>query len=335
MQRNKVWIIWISGLIVVAILSIFVSIRLGSVDISTKNILQIINDRLNGESCLSPETTILFKIRIPRVLLGFIIGGALSLAGVIFQGMFKNPLVEPYTLGVSGSAALMVSIAIICGLSIQFVLAIAGSIGALIAIFLVYFIGARVAGMKMTRFLLIGVMISFICSSLVMLIMSIAKAEEAHSIIFWIMGSLDISSTNLVKFAFLIILFGGFLTFLRAWDLNALSLGEEEAQHLGINVKNTKRFLFIIASLLTGVSVSLSGIIGFVGLVVPHFARILIGNDHRILIPSCFLLGGVFLTICDTIARTVIAPVELPVGVVTGIIGGVAFLCFLSKRIKS
>lgn len=186
----------------------------------------------------------------------------------------------------------------------------------------------------MTGLLLTGVMFSFISSSLIMLIMSIARTEEAHGIIFWIMGSLEETRPLLLKLICFVIPIGAILSFSKAWDLNALCLGEEEAVHLGINLEKTKKILFVLSSLMTGVAVSVSGIIGFVGLLVPHLARMFIGTDHRILMPASFLLGGVFLVLCDTIARTIIAPIELPVGVITGIIGGTVFLYFLAKNVK-
>jgi len=311
-----------------------ISLGSGSAEISKKEIFELLVKKTQGHTPVSPEATIIFNLRIPRIILGFMVGGALALSGVMFQGMFKNPLVEPYTLGVSGGAALAVSAVLVFGYPLGFGLPMAGFCGALLAIFFVYTIGSRWKKMKITSLLLTGVMLSFICSAAIMLIMSVAKSEEVHGIIFWIMGNLEGIPPPLLRLVCVIISVGAVLSFSKAWSLNALSMGEEEATHLGIEVEKVKRELFILSSLMTGVAVSVSGIIGFVGLVVPHFIRMLIGSDHRIVMPAAFLLGGTFLVLCDTVARTVIAPIELPVGVITGIIGGMAFLYFLNKSGK-
>lgn len=275
------------------------------------------------------DQTILFKIRLPRIILGFVVGAALSVAGVIFQGMFRNPLVEPYTLGVSGGAALGVSLAVIFGFK---VLPLAGFLGALGAISLVYFIASRQGYLRISMLLLTGVMISFIASAIILLIMSLLSEHQLHGIIFWIMGSLEESNPSFIKLVSLIILVGIAITFLFSRDLNVLSLGEEEALHLGVNVERTKRTLFALGSLIAGVAVSVSGIIGFVGLLIPHFMRLLVGPDHKILLPTSFLAGGIFLIASDTVARTIISPLELPVGVITGIVGGSLFIYFLTRK---
>lgn len=249
--------------------------------------------------------------------------------------MFRNPLVEPYTLGISGGAAVGVCLNIVLGLSRGLgiiSLPVCGFLGAILVILLVYFLSIRKGILKIQDLLLTGVMISFISSSLIMLIMSVSHTEDLHGIVFWVMGSLEEPSWLLIKLALGIAVFGLVVSYLFCFDLNAFSLGEEEALHLGINVERTKRLLFIIASLLTGFSVSVAGIIGFVGLVVPHFIRMLVGRDHRILLISAFLCGAIFLIFCDSLARIIIAPLELPVGVITGILGGSLFIYALSKK---
>lgn len=333
-KKYKIWLVWILGLICLLAIAVFISISSGSADISKKEVLTLLLKKFQGYVLSTPKATIIFNLRLPRIILGFMVGGALALAGVIFQGLFRNPLVEPYTLGVSGGAALMVSLVVVLGHSMYFALPLAGFFGAGLSIFLVYIIGSKWKSMKITSLLLTGVMFSFICSSLIMLIMAATKSEQAHGIIFWIMGSLEEKQPFLLKLICIVIPMGAILSFFKAWDLNALSLGEEEAMHLGIEIENTKRGLFILSSLMAGIAVSVSGIIGFVGLVVPHFVRMIIGTDHRILMPASFMLGGIFLVLCDTVARTIIAPIELPVGVITGIVGGIVFLYFLSKRGK-
>lgn len=324
---------WIACIIILICFLLGVSIfslSIGSVGISAKKIISL----MCGEGKGTTEYNILFNIRLPRILLGFAIGGSLSLAGVIAQGMFRNPLVEPYTLGISGGAALGVCLSIVLRLVARaglLSLPLCGFLGAIFVIILVYSLSRRRGVIKMQGLLLTGVMISFICSSLVMLIMALSRAEDLHGIVFWIMGSLEEPSWGLIKLTVLISILGLFASYLFCTDLNVLSLGEEEAAHLGVNVERTKLALFLLTSLLTGCSVAVAGIIGFVGLTIPHLVRIALGSDHRIVLPASFLTGGIFLIICDTAARTVIAPLELPVGVITGILGGSLFVYALNE----
>lgn len=324
---------WITALVLLSGILIVVSLialSVGSSGISFSRILSVIS-----EGSGSSEYSILFKIRLPRIIMGLAIGGALSLSGALLQGMFRNPLVEPYTLGISGGAALGVCLCIILGIKQAigiFSMPVFGFAGSLLVIILVYTLSLRRGILQINGLLLTGVMISFITSSLIMMIMSISRVEDLQGIIFWVMGSLEESNWNLIILAVIVSISGLMISYFFCMDLNAFALGEEEAQHLGIPIERTKRILFVLASALTGLSVSMAGIIGFVGLVVPHFVRMFIGSDHRILLAASFLSGASFLIICDTLARTIIAPLELPVGVITGILGGSLFVWALSKR---
>jgi len=325
--RWIIWILFLGGILLCV--SIF-SLCIGSTEIPLKRIIAVI---FEGKG--TTEYSILFDIRLPRILLGLAIGGGLSIAGVILQGMFRNPLVEPYTLGISGGAALGVCLNIVFHIHQKFgilTLPLFGFLGGVLVIILVYSLSIRKGVFKTHGLLLTGVMISFISSSLIMLIMAISRTEDLHGIVFWIMGSLGEPNWLLIKLVLGISIFGLVVAYLFCFDLNALSLGEEEALHLGINIERTKRLLFLIASLLTGFSVSIAGIIGFVGLVVPHFMRMFVGQDHRILLVGSFLAGGAFLIFCDTLARTIISPLELPVGVITGLLGGSLFVYALTKK---
>lgn len=324
------WSLWLLALSVCLLGIGVLSLSLGPAGIPLKKIIPLF---FKGKG--TTEYTILFDIRLPRIILGFAIGGALSLAGVILQGMFRNPLVEPYTLGISGGAAIGVCLNIILRVNRAWgvlSLPMAGFLGAILVVMLVYALSARKGILKIQGLLLTGVMVSFISSSLIMLIMAVSRAEDLHGIVFWIMGSLEEPSWFLIKLTVFVSVFSLLAAYLFCFDLNALSLGEEEALHLGINIERTKRLLFVIASILTGFSVSIAGIIGFVGLVVPHIMRIFVGSDHRILLASSFLCGATFLIFCDTLARTMIMPMELPVGVITGILGGITFIYVLNKR---
>lgn len=306
------------------------ALSIGPAGIPAEKIIPII---LKGGGSI--EQSILINIRLPRILLAFAIGGSLSLAGVILQGVFRNALVEPYTLGISAGAGLLVCLNIALGLSEKsgiLSLPVSGFIGALLIIVFIYILTAGRKTFKIQNILLTGVMLSFICSSLIMLIMAVSRSEDLHGIIFWIMGSLEEPGWALIYGMFLVSILGLFISYMFCFDLNALSLGEEEAAHLGINIERSKKLLFILACLLTGFSVSIAGIIGFAGLVVPHLVRMLIGRDHRVLLIASFLSGSAFLILSDTLARTIISPMELPVGVITGIIGGSFFVYALGRR---
>ena len=320
-------------LLLAGLLASLLSLKTGAIPLSWGELHRVFSGRGGTEPEMEMAAAIVFRLRLPRLILGLIVGGGLAVAGVIFQGLFRNPLVEPYTLGVSGGAALGVSIGILAGSSRALVfLPLLGFAGALLAVSLAYAIARRRKFLKISYLLLIGVMISFISSALIMLLLSVSSLSQFRTVVFWAMGSLEGSTPGLLRIAVPVILLGVILAWSRSWGLNGLALGEEGALHLGIPLEREKRLLFFLGSLLAGTAVSVSGVIGFVGLVIPHSARLLIGSDHRFLTPASFLLGAIFLVICDTIARTVLAPVELPVGVITGIAGGSLFIYLLSRR---
>ncbi len=332
LNRNIKWSGYLLLLFLLLCITIAYSLGSGELKIPFSQILSILD--LDKESM---EYTILYNIRLPRIILGFAVGGALSLSGVVLQGIFRNPLVEPYTLGISGGAALGVAFTIVLGLQQKFglfVLPTAGFTGALATIISVYFLSLKRGQLEVKNMLLVGVMISFVASSGMMFLMSTTTSENLHGIVFWIMGSLDETDTTLIYSMFGISLLGLFTTILFSQPLNALRLGEEKARYLGVNTDTAIRALFIITSLLTGVSVAISGVIGFVGLVVPHLIRLWLGMDYRILLPGAFLGGASFMIFSDTIARTIISPNELPIGVITGIVGGSVFIVVLSRYAK-
>ena len=283
----------------------------------------------------TPEYSILMGIRLPRTLLGIAMGGALGLAGTLLQGLFENPLVEPYTLGISGGASLGICINILFKFyAVIGIIAypLSGFAGASLVIFLVYGLNRSTRNIRSNRMLLTGVMISYVASSLVMLLMALARPDDLQAIVLWIMGSLDEPDMRLIRMALTGSLAGLFFSYFFCFDLNGLALGEEEAAGLGVNTIRARKGIFLIASFLTGLSVSMAGVIMFVGLIVPHFMRLITGPDHRILLLASYLAGAVFLLMCDVVARTVIAPLELPVGVITGIIGGVVFIWAISRK---
>ncbi len=319
---------FILAMFILLILVAFLALSIGELNFTLTELITIFKNKSGI------EYTIINNIRLPRIILGIAVGGALSLSGVILQGVYRNPLVEPYTLGISGGASLGVAITIIFNLNLiigVYMLPLSGFIGAVVITFLVYILAVRKNYYNINKMLLIGVMISFMSSSAMMFLMSTTTTENLNSIIFWIMGSLDEPNTVLVKAVFYISLAGLAISYLLANPLNALRLGESKAKHLGVNTTFTIRSLFILASVLTGISVSVAGVIGFVGLIIPHLLRLIIGSDNRILLIASFLGGSIFILISDIIARTIIAPNELPIGVITGMIGGLVFIIVMSR----
>lgn len=280
------------------------------------------------------EEEILLGIRFPRVLTGFFAGGALSLSGLLLQGVFRNVLVEPYTLGISGGASFFVALSVVSNLEGAlggFSSPFFGFIGASFVLLIILYLASK-RNLKKEEILLSGVMISFISSSLIMLLFAIIRSEDVHRIILWMMGSLQEDRSELIFLLSLVSIFSLFFSFFYSPNLNALQLGEEEAKHLGVDVYRTRFVLLFLSSLATGVTVSICGIIGFVGLLVPHITRLMFGSDYRFLIFSSFFFGSGFLLISDAISRVIIKPMELPVGVITGIVGGSLFVYLLLRK---
>ncbi len=275
---------------------------------------------------------IVFKIRLPRIVLAGITGFSLSLGGVVFQALLRNPLADPFILGVSSGGALGAVIGIILGLGFGLGIPLMSFAGALLAIYLVLVMGRRKIGMESSTILLAGVIINAFFTSIIMFFIATSANDRLHTMLFWLYGDLSQSlySQSLVigpvLFIGFIILFG------LARHLNVITAGEETALHLGVNVERAKMICFLVVSLIIGLVVSFSGLIGFVGLIVPHLGRMAFGSDHRVLLPVSSLGGAVFLIAADTIARTVISPSELPVGVITAFIGAPFFVYLLKTR---
>ena len=317
-------------------LIVLLLISLLGISVGAENIplLTVIKTLFNIENSQLYED-IIINLRLPRVILGFAVGGALSISGLLLQGIFRNPLVEPFTIGISGGASVGISLLTLLNLEniIGFLsLPVSGFLGAILIILLVYKLGIKNNTFRITNILLIGVMISFISSSLVMFIMAISKSKDINTILFWLMGSLEESNLKLILITLFISIFGLIIAFVLSRKLNLFSLGEEEAKSLGLNVERIKRLVYLTASVLTGFCVAVSGVISFVGLIIPHFMRILLGKDNRLLVITSYLIGGAFLILSDTLARTVIAPLQLPVGVITGLIGGISFIYLLNRK---
>ena len=277
----------------------------------------------------------IFQLRLARTVLCLVAGAGLSAAGVIFQAVLRNPLAEPYVLGVSSGAGLGAALAIVFGLSAAGVwtLPAAAFAGALATIVLVYALARTAAGTAPVQTLLLsGVVVSAMLGSVLMFVASIAPSEKLHGVVWWLLGSLQVFDWGLLRVVSAVIVAGLVPSAIFARDLNLMALGEEPAAHLGLDVEWTKWLFFLLASLMTGAAVAACGIIGFVGLIVPHTVRLAIGPDHRRLVMASALAGAVFLALADSVARTILAPREVPIGVVTAMLGGPFFLVLLKRR---
>ena len=285
-----------------------------------------------GAAGLSVNRTILIDLRLPRALLAGLAGGGLAVSGATFQAMLRNPLAEPYILGVSGGAALGAVIVTIFTRS-YVLLPVAALAGALLTIAIVFTIAARATRRLDPRVLLLaGVIVGAFLQAIILLLLTFADVESFRSAIFWMMGSLASASWKAVIMLTVIVFPACFALYGLARPLNLLTAGEETALYLGVNVATVMRAAYFIASLLVAASVAACGSIGFVGLVVPHAVRMMWGSDHRVVIPTAFFVGSAFLILADTTARTIVAPAELPVGVVTALVGVPVFLMLLVRR---
>lgn len=332
-RKYYIWGVCFAALLLLLLIVAITGLCIGETNYSPLEVWQI----LFGDGT-DVRAEILKQLRLPRILLGFMVGGALSLSGAILQGVFRNPLVEPYTLGISGGASVGIALVVVFSFESvfgNFTLPAAGFLGALLTIFFVYLVSMKGKNIRIQTLLLTGVMISFIASSVMMLLMSVARSDKLHGVIFWIMGGLNETNVNLISILFVATLVVLLLSYFYAPALNAMRLGIERATQLGVNAERSVKILFLFSSLLTGLCVSVAGVIGFVGLIIPQLMRYIVGSDYRILLISSFLGGGIFLILCDIFARTVISPNELPIGVVTGIIGGIIFIVVMTKGKKS
>jgi iron complex transport system permease protein len=278
------------------------------------------------------------RVRIPRIILAALVGAALAASGVALQAILRNPLAEPYILGISSGAALGVMTAAVAGISWSFwggsPMAAFAFLFALGTIWLVWLTGHLAGGSAVTSLLLAGVVINAFFSAIIMLMTSLIDSEQLRSTIMWLMGSIGEKSFTTLLASSVFIIAGILALFTISQQLNVLTFGPQEAQSLGVNPRAITFVTFALASFITAVAVGLSGLVGFVGLVVPHSVRLVFGPDHRLTLPASALTGAGFVVICDTIARMIIAPAQLPVGVITAIVGGPIFLLLLARHSK-
>ena len=308
--------------------SIWIGISFGSVDIPFSTLWDKTTDPV--------AYSILWKIRMPRVILAALIGASLAIAGAAFQGLLKNPLADPYTLGISSGASVGAVMTIFLGISIPvlgvFTLPVFSMAGAACTMIIVLTFARLVdRSMKMETLILTGIIFSSFLGSCISLMVALT-GEQLREIIGWLLGSVSMRGWPYVQMVLPFMAIGTAIIWLTRRELNAMIYGEERAQYLGVNVKRSKYMILAGGSILTGASVAASGTIGFVGLVVPHMIRLLIGADHRHLLTLSFLNGASLLVICDLVSRTIIAPIELPIGVITSFIGAPVFAYIFFKQ---
>lgn len=329
-------------LIALLLASIVVGIGIGAVYIPPTEIIKIMFSHFPGlsnlgEGLMPEHNIIIMTMRLPRVVIAALVGAGLALSGAAFQGLFRNPMADPYVIGVSSGAALGAILSIIAQslwrVHLYYGIPLFAFLFAIITIALVYNL-ARIGGkVPVMTLLLAGIAVNSLLSALVSLCMFFS-GDQLHQIIFWLLGGFSGRGWEYVYMFIPYGIVGAMIIFVYARDLNALLLGEDSAQHLGIEAEKVKRYLLIAAALLTGACVSVSGMIAFVGLVIPHIVRLIIGSDHRVLLPAVALFGSIFLLMADVLSRVVVAPSEIPVGIVTALVGG-PFFIFLLRRQKN
>lgn len=322
----------LAPLMVVALLiSVVLGVRFGTVPFSTAEVFGAL---LGGGDAAARD--IIVRIRLPRVLLAVLIGGGLSLAGATFQALLRNPLAEPYILGISGGASVGAVLVLAFGLVAEgsWVLPLAAFAGAVLAIVLVFRVATATGrAMDVRVLLLAGVVVAAFFSACIAFILSLSSARTVQSAVLWIMGSLAAADWSSVVLTAAYTLPASLLLLTLARPLNLMAIGEETAHYLGADVEGVKRISLGVAALITASGVAVAGVIGFVGLVVPHAIRLVAGSDHRTLLPLSFLAGAAFLTLADLLARLALAPVEIPIGVITAFVGVPFFLVLLRRSL--
>lgn len=310
-------------LTLLSLASIVVALAAGSFAVPFADVLSVLDGADNA------SRSIVLDLRLPRALAGFACGGLLALAGALMQVLLRNPLADPYVLGISGGAGVGALLAMLLGLAGLAVPGFAFA-GALAAMLLVFGLAHGDGSWTQTRLLLTGVVVASGCGAIIALILTLAPEQKIHGMLFWLMGDLSQAAGFGPPLAMLVLSLAATLPFAR--ELNLLARGADQALTLGVAVPTLRRVIHVIGSLATAVAVTTAGSIGFVGLVVPHLVRLAMGNDQRLLLPASALAGGSLLVLADTLARTVVAPMQLPVGVLTALIGVPAFLYLLNRR---
>jgi iron complex transport system permease protein len=321
------------ALLLVLLVTVLGTSLLGSEALPTKSALCAIMSWGNSPCGLSPEqATILLEIRFPRILLAGAVGASLAAAGASYQALLRNPLAEPYLLGISNGAAVGTMVALVFFGGFDWSRPLLAFVGALFATLIVYRLGQGRAGATPERLILAGVIVTTFLSSAIVFVTTLMDATRIRAFTFWLLGDLSGATTNLLLLAIFIAIAATLVLAANARSLNLLMLGERDAFDLGVEVGRVRLVVFVAASLLVGSSVASGGSVGYVGLVVPHLVRLSLSSDNRITIPAAALAGALFVIVADTIARTIIAPRELPVGAITALIGAPLFVYLLKRH---
>jgi iron complex transport system permease protein len=318
----------------VLLLVVFLCLKFGTSPISFYDLVAMLFHTATGQSdqVSSDFRLIILNIRWPRIVLAMIVGASLSVAGASFQALLRNPLADPYVLGVSSGAALGSILSLIWLSQLPGATPFGAFAGAVAATTAVYFLGRRSGELDSYALLLGGIITASFLSALIMFLMTTISGREMRGMAFWLMGDLSTPSPVSAGWLFLVLVVGVASIYTTAADLNLLLSGEQEALHLGVDVVRVKLVVFLGASVLTGLAVSVSGSIAYVGLIVPHLIRLLFGSDYRLLIPASALGGAIAVVLADTLARTLVAPTELPVGAMTAMVGAPVFIYLLRRR---
>ncbi len=332
LTRHKLVVI-LGSLLGALALVMAIALNMGSEPISASVVYRVLKGALWGEesAARSPEALILLSIRLPRIMLGAVTGAALSVAGAVLQALLRNPLAEPYVLGISSGAALGALLALIALPATLLAQPVAAFIGALVTMTLIYAMSRTQVGMSTERLVLAGIITASFLWSAIAALLAIIHDPSLRGITFWLMGDLSGGGRGLLGLVAVAVAVGILVAVFLSRSLNLLMVGEEDAFMLGVDVERIKTTAYILASLLTGVVVAVSGSVGYVGLIVPHMVRLAWGGDNRLVIPAAALVGAMFVVSADTVARTVIAPRELPVGAVTALVGAPMFVYLLRR----
>jgi iron complex transport system permease protein len=326
-----------AGLAFLLLASVVLALKLGAVPVSVTDLVLDLGRIAIGRIDQMPTEyrLIIFDLRLPRILLGILVGAALSVAGASFQALLRNPLADPYVLGVSSGAALGSILALILAPGFALLTPVGAFIGALATIAGVYFLGRREGQLDTTTLLLGGIICASFFSAMILFLMTTLTGRDLRGMAFWLMGDLSTPVAPAVQWIFAAGLIAGIgAIYSTSADLNLILTGEREAIHLGVDVTRVKLVVYVSASLLTALAVSASGAIGYVGLLVPHVVRLIFGSDYRLLIPASALCGAIAIVLADTLARTIVPPTELPVGAMTAMAGAPVFIYLLRKGLR-
>lgn len=338
-QKLHRWLLTMVFLTLALFVVAIMAICIGYADISPDRVFAAIFSSdfikaITGQRVDDPINSIILAIRLPRIVIAALVGGSLAVAGTAMQGIFRNPMASPYILGLSSGAAFGASIAIVLGFSVvsgSFAVPAMAFIFCFITLFIVYGISATKMGVPVTTLLLAGIAVGSLFTALVSML-KYFSGDNLSSVVYWMMGGLSDSAWSQVWVTMPLVFIGSAALLFFSKELNLMMVGEEHATNLGVNVRRSRLIILILSSLVTAAAVSVSGVIGFVGLIVPHTLRIILGPDNRILMPASIVGGAAFMIGMDTIARTIISPSELPVGIITALIGAPFFLWLLRAR---